>query len=135
MRRVLRVALATWDSGDESPDTKFEGAYARSAQARHVPDGEAGYRLPAEALADIAAKLSEDLNDILVLGFPQGPFILVLQADDPAAFTQFLRDCSSSEINVDIRYGQTTANKPGEWAIELSVYPEVFRVTGCVTQA
>lgn len=119
MRRVLRVALATWRPGDETPDTTFEGAYARSAQARHVPDGEAGYRLPAEALADIAAKLSEDLNDILVLGFPQGPFILVLQADDPAAFTQFLRDYPSSEIDVDIGYAPATADKPGEWAIEL----------------
>ena len=119
MRQVLRVALATWASDGESADTGFEGAYARSSQARPVPDGEADYRLPAEALADIAAKLSEDLNDILVLGFPQGPFILVLQADDPAAFTQFLRDWPSSEIDVDIRYAPAAADKPGEWAIAL----------------
>jgi hypothetical protein len=119
MRQVLRVALATWNSDNESADTTFEGAYARSTQARPVPDAEASYRLPAEALADIAAKLSEDLNDILILGFPQGPFILVLQADDPAAFTQFLRDRPSSEIDVDIGYAPATADKPGEWAIAL----------------
>jgi Restriction endonuclease len=117
MRRVLRVALATWAPGGESSDTTFEGAYARSAQVQQVPDGEADYRLPAEALADIAAKLSEDLDDILILGFPQGPFVLVLQADDPAAFTQFLRDWQSAEIDVDIRYAPATADKPGEWAI------------------
>jgi hypothetical protein len=119
MRQVMRVALATWTSNGESPDTTFEGAHARSAQARPVPAGEADYQLPAEALADIAAKLSEDLNDILILGFPQGPFILVLQADDPAAFTQFLRDWPSAEIDVDIRYAPATADKPGEWAIAL----------------
>jgi hypothetical protein len=122
MRQVLRVALATWTSDGESPDTTFEGAYARSAQARPVSDGETGFRLPAEELADIAAKLSEDLNDILVLGFPQGPFILVLQADDPVAFTQFLRDWRSSEIDVDIGYAPATADKQGEWAIVL--FPE-----------
>lgn len=107
------------NSGSESHDITFEGAYVRTAQARPAPDGEAGYRLPAEGLAEIAAKLSEDLDDLLVLGFPQGPFILVLQADDPAAFTQFLRDWPSSEIDVGIGYAPATADKPGEWAVTL----------------
>lgn len=119
MRQVLRVALTTWASDDESLDTSFEGAYARSVEGLPVFKGEPDKPFPAEALAAVAAKLSEDLNDILILGFPQGPFILVLQADDPAGLTKFLREWPSSEIDVDIRYAPATEDKPGEWAIAL----------------
>lgn len=119
MRQVLRAALATSSESDEPPDTTFERAYSRSVQAGPVPIGEVDYFLPQEALGAIAAKLSEDLNDILTLGFPQGPFILALQADDPAALTRFLRNYPLSEIDVDIRYAPATADAPGEWAIPL----------------
>jgi hypothetical protein len=119
MRQVMRNALGTWNSDGDFPDTTYEGAYARSVRASPSAAGEVGFALPAEELATIAAKLSEELDDVLILGFPQGPFILVLQADDPAAFARFLRDWPSSELNVDIRYGSATPDGPGEWAIAL----------------
>jgi len=63
----------------------------------------------------IAADLDEELTDRLMLGFPQGPFILVLQPDDPEAFDDFLNE-STAEIDVDIRYA-SSAGAGGEWVI------------------
>jgi len=115
IRPVLRVALGTGITDGGSPDLGFDAAYARASQ---VPgrSGGGSHVLPANSLARIAATLSEELDDILILGFPQGPFVLVLQADDTNAFKRFLRDSLSSEIEVDIRYAPGR-EKAGEWAI------------------
>ncbi len=114
VRPVLRLALGTGIADGGSRDLGFDAAYAR---ASHVPgrSGSGSRFLPASSLAGIAATLSEELDDILILGFPQGPFVLVLQADDTNAFKRFLRD-SPSEIEVDIRYAPGR-EKAGEWAI------------------
>lgn len=112
VRPVLRLALATGISDGRSLDPGFEAAYGRASQ---VPAGAGSNVLPADPLARIAATLSEELDDILILGFPQGPFVLVLQADDTNAFKRFLRD-SPAEIEVDIRYaaGREKAGRMGD---------------------
>ena len=115
-RRVLRLALGTGVAEDETRDVGFEASYARASQSPGEAMGEAGSVLPARPLAGIAANLSEKLDDVLILGFPQGPFILVLQADDTNAFNRFLSDSPAAEIDVDIRYAPS-GEKPGEWAI------------------
>jgi hypothetical protein len=51
-----------------------------------------------------------------MLGFPQGPFVLVLQPDDPDAFSSFLRN-SGSDVPVRIRYASSGDGTSGEWAI------------------
>ena len=116
MRRVLRLALGTGITNGGSADVGYEAANARASRAPEVPGSKETHVLPAQSLAHIAARLSEQLDDILILGFPQGPFVLVLQADDTDAFKRFLRDWPSSEVDVDIRYAPA-GEKAGEWAI------------------
>ena len=114
MRTALRRALSTWSVDGESEDGSYEAARERAA-AVVVDDDQTPDRLPADDLSLIAAGLSEELTDKLVLGFPQGPFILVLQPDDPKAFDVFLNE-SNGDINVEIRYASGTGTG-GEWAI------------------
>lgn len=91
-------------------DDSYEAALERAA-AVTIDEGQNSERLPTGELSRIAAGLSEELTDKLVLGFPQGPFILVLQPDDPDAFDAFLNE-SVAEIEVDIRYGSGTGRWP-----------------------
>ena len=114
MRIALRRALRTWSIDGESEDSSYEAALERAA-AMTISNNRNSERLPPGDLARIAAGLSEELTDKLVLGFPQGPFILVLQPDDPDAFDAFLNE-SAAEINVDIRYASDTG-AGGEWVI------------------
>lgn len=116
MRQVLRSALGTGAAEDGTADIGFEAAYARGTRATETVASEAADSLPSHLLAQVAADLSEQLDESLILGFPQGPFVLVLQADDLAAFRRFLRDQASGEISVDIRYAPA-AKGSGEWAI------------------
>ena len=114
MRTALRRALRTWTHGEGLEDVSYEAAKVRASVL--VNDNfEKTVGLPPGDLARIAADLDEELTDKLLLGFPQGPFILVLQPDDPEAFEDFLQE-SPSEINVDIRYGGSPAGG-GEWVI------------------
>lgn len=114
VRTALRRALRTWSVDGEPEDGSYEAARER-ATAVTISDDEYSERLPAGDLARIAAGLGEELTDKLVLGFPQGPFILVLQPDDPDAFDAFLNE-SAAEIDVDIRYASSTG-AGGEWVI------------------
>jgi hypothetical protein len=117
MRQVLRSALGTGATEDGTADIGFEAAYARGTRATETGASEAADSLPSHLLAQVAADLSEQLDESLILGFPQGgPFVLVLQADDLAAFRRFLRDQPSGDISVDIRYAPA-AKGSGEWAI------------------
>jgi hypothetical protein len=116
MRQVLRSALNTGATEDETADIGFEAAYARGTRAAETDTPEAADNLPPQPLAQVAADLSEQLDESLILGFPQGPFVLVLQADAPDAFRRFLAGQPSGEISVDIRYAPA-AKGPGEWAI------------------
>ena len=114
MRTSLRRALRTWTNGEESEGTGYEAAKARaSVTASNGIDDSAW--LPSGELAQIAADLDEELTERLLLGFPQGPFILVLQPDDPESFDDFLKE-SAAEVDVNIRYGGSTGGG-GEWVI------------------
>jgi hypothetical protein len=114
MRTALRRALRTWSLDAESEDDSYEAARERAA-AMPIGDDQNSARLPPGDLAGIAAGLEEELTDELVLGFPQGPFILVLQPDNPDLFDAFLNE-SAAEINVNIRYSSGTG-VGGEWVI------------------
>ena len=114
MRTALRRALGTWSLDAESEDDSYEAARERAATMT-IGDDQDSERLPPGDLAGIAAGLGEDLTDKLVLGFPQGPFILVLQPDNPDTFDAFLNE-SAAEINVNIRYSSGTG-VGGEWVI------------------
>lgn len=114
MRIALRRALRTWTNGERLEDPTYEAAKARASAVTNGDIGDSD-RLPLGELARIAADLDEELTDGLILGFPQGPFILVLQPDDPEAFDDFLNE-STAEIDVDIRYAGR-AGVGGEWAI------------------
>jgi hypothetical protein len=114
MRTALRRALRTWTNGEGVEDVSYEAAKARAAVVTSNDIGDSGL-LPSDGLARIAADLDEELTDKLLLGFPNGPFILVLLPDDPEAFEDFLTE-STSEIDVDIRYGGS-AGGSGEWVI------------------
>lgn len=114
MRTALRRALRTWTNDGGGEDASYEAAKARASVVTNSDIAHPG-RMPSDDLAQIAADLDEELTDRLLLGFPQGPFILVLQPDDPEAFDEFLKE-STAEINVDIRYGGS-AGTGGEWVI------------------
>ena len=114
MRTALRRALRTWSSGEGPGDNSHEAARTRASTVTNISIGETG-RLSPDGLALIAADLDEELTDRLMLGFPQGPFILVLQPDDPEAFDDFLNE-SAAEIDVDIRYA-SSGGAGGEWVI------------------
>jgi Restriction endonuclease len=114
MRTALRRALRTWSNGEGPEDSSYEAAKARASTVTNISIGDTN-RLSPDDLALIAADLDEELTDRLMLGFPQGPFILVLQPDDPEAFDDFLNK-STAEIDVDIRYA-SSAGAGGEWVI------------------
>ncbi len=117
---ALRRALGTWTDESPPPDTalapivlqplfmdEHDGEAAGPQLAHHLPDG---------PLARIAANLDGDLQDRLLLGFPQGPFVLVLQPDEPEAFDEFLRK-RHGDVQVHIRYASSEGGASGEWAI------------------
>jgi hypothetical protein len=62
--------------------------------------------LPTEELDEIAADLHCNLTGKLVLGFPLGPFILVLRPDNLDIFDEFL-DIAPSVIDVDIGFASS----------------------------
>jgi hypothetical protein len=72
--------------------------------------------LPEKALNEIATGLRGELTGKLVLGFPLGPFILVLRPDHPEKFDDFLA-ISASVIDVDIRFASLADGRFGEWVI------------------
>jgi hypothetical protein len=116
MRTALRRTLGTWSLDNLPYDSTYDGSFSRALR-RDEAVTEQPDHLPAEPLARIAASLDERLlADALMLGFPQGPFILVLQPDDPPGFDAFL-DESPAEVEVNIRYAAGGNGTSGEWAI------------------
>jgi hypothetical protein len=103
MRESFRETLGTWNTRSRS-DT----------MAGISADGE----LLNEELRNIATRLRRELKGKLLLGFPQGPFILALRPDNPDEFDAFL-DQSASQISVDIRFASSDGGRTGEWAVIL----------------
>lgn len=105
-RVALRKALGTW-SLDREPDSDPEEEESGSVR-RFLPEA---------SLRNTALTLNRQLRGRrLLLGFPQGPFVLVLQPDDPEAFDEFLAT-SESPINVDIRFASNDSGATGEWVL------------------
>src|SRR5690348_16265619 len=104
-RAALRKALGTW-SVDQDPE--FGSENDESGSKRRL--------LPEEDLRTIARTLQRRLQGRLLLGFPQGSFVLILQPDDSEAFDKFLA-ASPSQISVDIRFASNDSGETGEWAL------------------
>ena len=105
VRAALRKALGTW-SVDQDPE--FGSENDESGSKRRL--------LPEEDLCTIARTLQRRLQGRLLLGFPQGSFVLILQPDDSEAFDKFLA-ASPSQISVDIRFASNDSGETGEWAL------------------
>jgi hypothetical protein len=109
MRYALRHSLGTWTADRASARDTADDFLAAPHRAAAIF---------AQGLTGIGDELAGSLADKLILGFPHGPFILVLQPDDPLAFEQFLNR-APGEVPVRIRYASRTGGISGEWAIEV----------------
>jgi hypothetical protein len=112
-RTALRLALGTWYPGE--PPRTFDDAVDAASRATTVMVGTERRLLPPERLATIAAELAEDLDDELILGFPQAPFVLALQPDDPDAVAAFL-DAAGPTVDVRIGFARDD-DASGDWII------------------
>src|SRR5262249_23613313 len=115
MRTALRHALGTWTANGQPRDVGYEASFSRVISVDEASPKQSG-QLPVDRLARIAANLSADLVDKLLLGFPKGPFVLVLQPDAPDAFDAFLRRVRG-DVPVHIGYANSGDGSSGEWAI------------------
>jgi hypothetical protein len=112
MREVFRRALGTWSFEDEHVGSSRKP----SARARDL--------LPEKELRAIGEKIKEELEGKLILGFPQGPFVLVLQPDQLETFDEFLAG-SASWVDADIKFASKDG-VVGEWAIVPRSNPEAI---------
>jgi len=115
MRAVFRWELETWTVEERHNRMANDASPAGAADLADGQAAEGAHRLPSEDLAHIAEDLSDQLYGSLTFGFPQCPFILVLQPDNPGAFDAFLNK-ARDVIEVDIHYSGVGGTN-GEWAI------------------
>jgi hypothetical protein len=116
MRFAFRRSLGTWTATD-TDEAGTNGALPLRVEGNGLLEDEYGL-LPADGLTNVADQLAGSLADKLILGFPRGPFVVVLRPDDPISFENFLRN-APGEVSVRVRYGSTTGGVSGEWAVEI----------------
>lgn len=111
IRTAFRLALGTW-----SETTDLEASLDNEDLAGEVnPATAEAELLPGRSLRAIATDFATDLQENLILGFPNASFILVLQPDDQFSFYRWIANEPSS-IGVDIKFAER-GNAAGDWVI------------------
>jgi len=134
IRVRIRRALGTWplevpidvpdDVGAAVPGDVFE---PEDAPEIHAPDDKKGYSPRAGDLAEFERRLTEGADSLgeFFLGVPNGPFLLLLRANDPTAFLRFARAHPSHDVHIswdwEVENGQ-------EWSIYPAVAPNAYRL-------
>lgn len=109
MRAALRVALGTGGYGLAS-----QNAEARRLLEELDPSTSSHTPLSADPLLDLASALAESATGDMVLGFPAGPFVLVLRPDDATTFRDWVAR-APDRVLAQVR--STTTGPEGDWVL------------------
>jgi hypothetical protein len=111
VRTALRLALGTWTA-----TTEAEGIVGvPDVSSELSPATQETDLLPTRALRAISAAFASELHDDLLLGFPDGGYVLVLRPDNGAEFFEWLQG-RPTEIPVEIRFAER-GDVRGDWVV------------------
>ncbi|WP_394613618.1 restriction endonuclease [Lentzea sp. JNUCC 0626] len=125
VRSAFRLALGTW-TADTFPDRQVGAERGgRAVFASEVnPARREPHQLPDYQLAEITEDLGGWESGRLLLGFPAAPFVLALRPDDPAAFSDYVRE-HGPDVPVHIEFARRR-EVTGDWVIVPAREPSAF---------
>lgn len=112
MRAAIRLALGT--AGHAMPEDRAEAGQLLEALDPSAPELA---RMSSGALLELASSLAQAAVGDMVLGFPAGPFVVVLRPDDPVRFAEWV---ARSPDRAPAQVRSTTTGPGGDWVLLLN---------------